>query len=76
VRQVGVVVPESRCRPFVGMDAVAARCRRWLGATPTAQLFEGGYLSAVKGLRLADGREMVIKVRPWMSRLAGCAVVH
>ena len=55
---------------------LASWCRRWLGAPPAAQLFEAGYLSTVKGLRLADGREVVIKVRPRMSRLAGCAVVH
>ena len=30
----------------------------------------------MKGLRLADGREVVIKVRPRMARLAGCAAVH
>jgi len=30
----------------------------------------------VKGLRLTDGREVVVKVRPPGSRLAGCAVVH
>jgi hypothetical protein len=58
------------------MDALAVWCRRWLGAPPTAQLFEAGYLSTVKGLRLADGREVVVKVRPGMSRLAGCAAVH
>ena len=49
------------------MDALASWCRRWLGAPPAAQLFEAGYLSTVKGLRLADGREVVIKVRPRMS---------
>ena len=74
IRQDGVV-PESR-RPAVGMDALAVWCRRWLGAPPAAELFEAGYLSTVKGLRLADGREVVVKVRPRMSRLAGCAVVH
>ena len=68
--------PESRRRPAVGMDALTAWCRRWLGAPPTAQLFEAGYLSMVKGLRLTDGREVVIKLRPRMSRLAGCVVVH
>jgi hypothetical protein len=41
-----------------------------------AQLFEAGNLSTVKGLRLEDGREVVVKVRPRMSRLAGCAVTH
>jgi hypothetical protein len=74
IRQDGVV-PESR-RPVVGMDALAVWCKRWLGAPPAAQLFEAGYLSMVKGLRLADGREVVVKVRPRGSRLAGCAVVH
>src|SRR6516162_2608644 len=58
------------------MEALAAWCRRWLGSPPAAQLFEAGYLSAVRGLRLADGREVVVKVRPRMSRLAGCAAVH
>ena len=69
------MVPESR-RPAVGMDALAVWCRRWLGAPPAAQLFEAGNLSTVKGLRLADGREVVIKVRPSEPRLAGCAIVH
>jgi hypothetical protein len=58
------------------MDALAAWCARWLAAPPVAQLFEAGYLSVVKGLRLADGREVVVKVRSRRSRLAGCAVVH
>jgi hypothetical protein len=69
------VVPESR-RPAVDVDALAVWCRRWLGAAPAAQLFEAGYLSRVTGLRLADGREVVVKVRPGESRLAGCAAVH
>jgi len=58
------------------MDALTVWCRRWLGAPPAAELFEAGYLSTVMGLRLADGREVVVKVRPRGSRLAGCAVVH
>ena len=74
IRQDGVV-PESR-RPVVGMDALAVWCRRWLGAPPAAQLFEAGYLSAVRGLRLADGREVVLKVRPGEPRLTGCVAVH
>jgi hypothetical protein len=71
----GFMVPESR-RPAVGMDVLAVWCRRWLGAPPAAELFGSGYLSTVKGLRLADGREVVVKVRPRGPRLAGCAVVH
>ena len=63
-------------RPAVGTDALAAWCSRWLGAPPAAELFEAGHLSAVRGLRLADGREVVVKVRPRSPRLAGCAAVH
>ena len=63
-------------RPAVSTGALAVWCSRWLGAPPTSQLFEAGYLSTVQGLRLADGREVVVKVRPRMSRLAGCAAVH
>ncbi len=69
------MVPETR-RPTVGADALADWCTRWLGAPPAAELFGTGNLSTVKGLRLADGREVVVKVRPSMPRLAGCAVVH
>ncbi len=47
------------------MDALAVWCERWLGSPPAAELFEAGYLSTVKGLRLADGREVVVKVRPY-----------
>jgi Phosphotransferase enzyme family len=68
-------VPETR-RPDVGMDALAEWCTRWLGAPPAAELFGTGHLSAVTGLRLTDGREVVVKVRPSIPRLAGCAVVH
>ena len=60
----------------MGVDALAAWCERWLGAPPVAQLFEAGYLSLVQGLRLADGRQVVVKVRSRGSRLAGCAIVH
>src|SRR6185369_11508149 len=69
------VVADSR-RPAVDVDALAAWCERWLGAPPVAQLFEAGYRSVVRGLRLADGRQVVVKVRSRGSRLAGCAVVH
>jgi hypothetical protein len=63
-------------RPAVGIDALADWCTHWLGAPPAAELFGTGNLSTVKGLRLADGREVVVKVRPSMPRLAGCAIVH
>src|SRR5580658_7518549 len=74
VRQDGVMA-ETR-RPAVGIDALAEWCTRWLCAPPAAELFATGNLSAVTGLRLTDGREVVVKVRPPGSRLAGCAAVH
>jgi Phosphotransferase enzyme family len=73
-RQDGLV-PETRY-PSVGADALAEWCTRWLGAPPAAVLFETGHLSAVTGLRLGDGREVVVKVRPSIPRLAACAAVH
>ncbi len=73
-RQDGVV-PETR-PPTVGTEALAEWCTRWLGAAPAAELFGTGNLSAVKGLRLTDGRDVVVKVRPSAPRLAGCSAAH
>ena len=53
-------------------EGLAGWCRRWLGAAPVAVLFRAGYLSEVTGLRLADGREVVLKARPPAPRLRGC----
>lgn len=39
-------------------------------------MFRSGYLSAVIGLRLADGREVVVKVRPDSPRIAACVEVQ
>jgi hypothetical protein len=63
-------------RPTVDTDALADWCARWLGAPPADELFVAGHLSAVVGLRLANGRDVVVKVRPAMPRLTGCAAVH
>jgi Ser/Thr protein kinase RdoA (MazF antagonist) len=62
--------------PTPPTDQVAAWCARWLGSPPATVLFTTGHLSSVTGLRLVDGREVVVKVRPYASRLAGCAAVH
>ncbi|HEX5494106.1 MAG TPA: phosphotransferase [Mycobacteriales bacterium] len=51
-------------------------CRRHLGAAPAAVLFESGHLSRVIGTRLADGREVVVKIRPAAARLAACVRVQ
>jgi hypothetical protein len=57
-------------------EAMAAWCRRWLGTEPVEVLFRAGYLSEVTGLRLADGRGVVVKVRPPAARLRGCVAVQ
>jgi hypothetical protein len=47
-----------------------------LGSPPADELFSSGHLSAVIGLRLADGREVVVKVRPDAPRIAACVEVQ
>ncbi len=55
---------------------LARWCRQHLGSPPAEEMFRSGYLSAVIGLRLADGREVVVKVRPDSPRMAACAEVQ
>lgn len=55
---------------------MSAWCVKWLAAPAAESLFETGVLSAVRGLRLDDGRAVVVKVRPASPRLAGCFAVH
>ena len=40
------------------------------------EIFRSGYLSAFIGLRLADRREVVVKVRPDSPRIAACVEVR
>ncbi|KMS87594.1 hypothetical protein ACZ91_30430 [Streptomyces regensis] len=51
-------------------------CSKWLGSPPAETLFERAHLSTVMGLRLADGREVVVKARPLTPRRAGCLEVQ
>jgi hypothetical protein len=55
---------------------VVAWCRRRLDSEPVQVLFRAGYLSQVTGLRLADGRAVVLKARPPAPRLHGCVAVQ
>jgi hypothetical protein len=55
---------------------MVAWCRRWLGADPVEVLLRAGYLSEVTGLRLADGRGVVVKARPPSPRLRGCVAAQ
>jgi hypothetical protein len=67
----GVVVSARLHRP-----ALSQWCLRRLGSEPEQVLFEAGYLSQVIGLRLTDGRDVVVKVRAWQERLIGCGQVQ
>ena len=58
------------------LSAVSAWCARHLGSGAEATLFSAGHLSRVFGLRLREGRTVVVKVRPAEPRLAGCTEVQ
>jgi hypothetical protein len=62
--------------PSVDPARLALWCAEHLGRPPTAELFTSGHLSAVIGLRLADDREVVVKVRPGSPRIAACVDVQ
>jgi hypothetical protein len=51
-------------------------CRRELGSPIERVLFEAGFASRVFGLRLQDGREVVTRLRSFMPRLLGAALVQ
>lgn len=60
----------------VDPGSLARWCLEHLGSPPAEELFRSGYLSAVLGLRLADEREVVVKVRPDSPRTAACVEVQ
>ncbi len=62
--------------PAVDPGDLARWCAEHLGSPPAGELFRSGYLSAVIGLRLADDREVVVKVRPDSPRIAACVEVQ
>jgi hypothetical protein len=62
--------------PAVDPARLARWCEEHLGSPPAGEIFRSGYLSAVIGLRLADGRAAVVKVRPASPRLAACVEVQ
>ncbi|CAN5725385.1 hypothetical protein BH24ACT5_BH24ACT5_04840 [soil metagenome] len=66
----------SPLAPAVDPVSLAAWCTDRLGSAPAAELFRSGRLSAVIGLRLADGREVVVKIRPASPRIAACVEVQ
>lgn len=58
------------------MDWLRSWCTAHLGAAPSAVLFERRSLSEVVGLRLADGREVVVKAREDEGRAAACVAAQ
>lgn len=65
----------SRSRD-VDPGRLAQWCVEHLGSPPADEIFRSGYLSAVIGLRLADDRAVVVKVRPGSPRVAACVAVQ
>ncbi|WP_370965355.1 phosphotransferase [Amycolatopsis sp. cg9] len=55
---------------------IAAWCAAHLGSTPVGVLFERRSLSDVTGLRLADGREVVVKSRAADGRAGACVAAQ
>jgi hypothetical protein len=51
-------------------------CERYLGARSARVLFRAGHLSQVIAAEMADGRRVVIKVRPFSPRIADCIAVQ
>jgi hypothetical protein len=62
--------------PAVDPSRLAQWCEEQLGSPPAGEIFRSGYLSAVIGLRLADSRAVVVKVRPDSPRMAACVQVQ
>ncbi len=62
--------------PAVDPARLAQWCEEHLGSPPAGEIFRSGYLSAVIGLRLADSRAVVVKVRPDSPRMAACVEVQ
>lgn len=61
-----------------GVDAhrLVRWCEEQLGSPPAGEIFRSGHLSAVFGFRLADGRAVVVKLRPNSPRVAACVEVQ
>lgn len=62
--------------PAVDPARLAQWCMEHLGSPPADEILRSGHLSAVIGLRLADNREVVVKVRPDSARIAACVEVQ
>ena len=57
-------------------EALAVWCERHLGAPPAEGFLQTGHRCAVHGVRLTDGRDVVIKIRRAMPSLGTCVEVQ
>ena len=62
--------------PAVDAASLASWCEVHLGSPAQRELFRTGHLTRVIGTRLADGREVVVRVRPAAPRIAACTEVQ
>lgn len=62
--------------PEADAASVAAWCERHLGSPAEGELFRTGHLTRVIGVRLADGREVVVRIQSPASRIAACTAVQ
>jgi hypothetical protein len=62
--------------PAVDAASLAAWCEAHLGSPAQSELFRTGHLTRVIGTRLADGREVVVRVRSAAPRIAACTEVQ
>lgn len=62
--------------PAVDAASLAAWCEVHLGSPAESELARTGHLACVIGTRLADGREVAVKVRPAVPRIAACTEVQ
>jgi len=62
--------------PVVDAASLAVWCEKHLGSAAERELFRAGHLTRVIGTRLADGREVVVRVRPAATRIAACTEVQ
>jgi phosphotransferase family enzyme len=62
--------------PVVDAASLATWCELHLGSPTRRELFRSGHLARVIGARLADGRDVVVRVRPAAPRIAACTQVQ
>ena len=72
----GLGLPTGQTTGVLDETVVSDWCERSLGAGVADVLFRSGYLSQVIGAELTDGRPVVVKVRPFEPRIAGCVAVQ